>query len=305
VAPPRWTTGQLERAREQAIGIFRHKRLEEDPEAYLSYFDEYQARLEGLLERTADLSELEEEETALAILTDPPSLEAFRYLAAPPISTDDLKILAEAESLSPRTLRANRELVGRVITTVRAALDRRRFVWVTDNREPTEAERHGAILASAALMAGQRLETQRRNEEKTAQEQQVKKALKRAGFREVPTRRIRTFADAPEPGQFCGESLFGSRKADIVIGLWDKRAMLTECKVSNSALNSIKRLNNDAAIKAERWRREFGEAQVVPTAVLSGVYHLPHLEAAQDRGLTIIWAHDLNALLTWIRSTRR
>lgn len=305
MAPPRWTTGQLESARQQAIDNFRRKRLKEDPGSYLNFFDEYQARLEALFESTVNLSELEEAETALQILTDPVSLEAFRYLAAPPISTDDLKVLAETESLSPRTLRADRELVNRVIETVRECLDRRRFAWVTEDREPTEAEREGAILASAALMASQRLETKRRTEEKTEQEQRVKASLRRAGFREVPTRRVRTLVDAPQPGQFCGESLFGSRKADIVVGLWDRRAMPTECKVSNSALNSIKRLNNDAAIKAERWRREFGEAQVVPTAVLSGVYHLPHLEAAQERGLTIIWAHNLQALLTWIQRTRR
>lgn len=146
-----------------------------------------------------DLSELQEAETALGILTDPASLEAFRYLAAPPISGDDLtvKVLADTESLSPPTLRADRELVIRVIKTVRAYLDRRRFTWVTEDREPTEAERQAAILASAALMGGQRLETKRRTEEKTEQEQQVKAALRRSGFREVPVRRIRTLADGP------------------------------------------------------------------------------------------------------------
>ena len=43
--------------------------------------------------------------------------------------------------------------------------------------------------------------------------------------------------------------------------------MPIECKVSNSATNSIKRLNNDAAVKARIWRGEFGERQVVPSAV--------------------------------------
>lgn len=35
-----------------------------------------------------------------------------------------------------------------------------------------------------------------------------------------------------------GESLFGTRKADLVIRLYDGRAMPTECKVSNSSTNS-------------------------------------------------------------------
>lgn len=70
---------------------------------------------------------------------------------------------------------------------------------------------------------------------------------------------------------------------------------------SNSATNSIKRLNNDAAIKAESWIEEFGTTGVVPAAVLSGVYKISNLESAQDRGLTIFWAHDLSLLMNWIQ----
>src|SRR5262245_9284655 len=38
--------------------------------------------------------------------------------------------------------------------------------------------------------------------------------------------------------------------------------------------------------------------------VLSGVYKLSHLESAQASGLTIFWAHDLDALADWIEQTR-
>ena len=50
--------------------------------------------------------------------------------------------------------------------------------------------------------------------------------------------------------------------------------MPLECKVSNSSTNSVKRLNNDAAVKAETWRQDFGTVPIVPAAVLSGVYKL-------------------------------
>jgi hypothetical protein len=76
-------------------------------------------------------------------------------------------------------------------------------------------------------------------------------------------------------------------------------------KVSNSYTNSIKRLNNDAAVKAEVWRHDFGDMNVIPAAVLSGVYKLHNLEDAQRRGLTLLWAHSLEAqLLDWIDMTR-
>lgn len=80
--------------------------------------------------------------------------------------------------------------------------------------------------------------------------------------------------------------------------------MPVECKVSNSSTNSVKRLNNDAAVKAETWRSDFGQRNVVPAAVLSGVYKLHNLLDAQERGLSLFWAHDLQRLLDWIDSTR-
>jgi hypothetical protein len=80
--------------------------------------------------------------------------------------------------------------------------------------------------------------------------------------------------------------------------------MPIECKVSNSAVNSVKRLNREAAGKAESWIGDFGKRQVVPAAVLSGVYKLRNLVDAQERGLHLFWAHDLRALTEWIESTR-
>lgn len=80
--------------------------------------------------------------------------------------------------------------------------------------------------------------------------------------------------------------------------------MPIECKVSNSSTNSVKRLNNDAAVKASSWKVDFGLRQVVPSAVLGGVYKLHNLLDAQSRGLTIFWAHDLTPLTDWITNTK-
>ena len=154
----------------------------------------------------------------------------------------------------------------------RTGTSRRRFSWVLGNWAPEEHERKAAILATTALLAMRRLETMRRNQGKQIQERLVANHLQRSRFEQVPTRNVTVLSKAPKPGQFCRESMLGSRKADFIIGLWDGRTMAAECKVSNSATNSIKRLNNDAAVKAVTWRREFGEVQVVPTAVLDGVY---------------------------------
>jgi len=302
IDPPVWTSEQLEADRLKSSAAFSKERLEEPLEDYLEAFDEYQGHVEEILETTVDLSDLEA--SALDVLGDPRLLEVFRYLAAPPISQDDLKVLADARSLSKGTLQNSPDLVQRLIAVVRQVLDRRRFAWVVENREPTEAERNAAVMASAALMAASRTQTRRRTLGKDQQEAMVKEALKALGFVEVPSRKIPNISLAPLPGEFCGESVLGNRKGDIIARLWDHRVMPIECKVSNSSTNSVKRLNNDAAIKAASWKVDFGLRQVVPSAVLGGVYKLHNLLDAQTRGLTIFWAHDLTPLTDWITSTK-
>jgi hypothetical protein len=258
--------------------------------------------MEELIELTVDLSQLRER--AVEVVTEPRLLEALRFVAGPFISVDDLRVIART-TLAPTRLRADPEAAERIVDSVLTGIDWRRFPWVHDGREPGEAERQAAVLASATLMATERMRTLRRNDAKTAQEGAVAQALIAAGFTRVDRpRAIRTLEDAPAPGEFCDEVDFGGRKADLVVGLWDRRRMPLECKVSNSMTNSFKRVNNDAAVKAVGWLRAFGEDQVVPAAVLSGVFKAASLESAQARGLTIFWAHRLDDLVEWIGRTR-
>jgi hypothetical protein len=302
IEPPHWSADDLERHRQRAIENFRRQRMEEPLEKYLEEFEECQRAFYDLLESTGDLTQLSEH--AVAVLSDQRLLDATRYLAAPPISVDDLKISSDVPTLAPKRLRADPALAQRLIETVRLGLDRQRFPWLREDRDPTEEERRAAVLASAVVLASQRVATSRRSESKTGQENRVEEALLGAGFTKVATRTVSTSAEGPKRGEFCRESVLTGRKADLLVGLWDTRLMPIECKVSNSATNSIKRLNNDAAVKAVSWRRSLGEANVVPTAVLSGVYKLKNLVDAEEKGLTLFWAHDLVKLTDWISSTR-
>lgn len=299
---PVWTARELERERLLAVEAFRKHRLEEPLEDYLESFDTYLGVVEDLLETTVDLSEWNT--SAISVLTDHQLLEALRYIAAPPISEDDLRTLAETSSLSKARLKSHPQEARRILETVRAVLDRRRFVWVSENRSPTEPEKQAAVLASASLMAASRAQTNRRTLSKDLQEALVMEKLASLKMEKVTTRNIKTFSQAPERGQYCGECKVGTRKADLVVRLFDDRVMPIECKVSNSALNSVKRLNNDAAVKAGVWKKQFGESQVVPCAVLAGVYSLSSLEQAQNEGLGLVWAHDLSVLTRFIAETR-
>ena len=302
VAPPSWNAEELEAARRVAIEVFRTERMEEPLEAYLNNFDDYQGVVEDLLETTVDLTDLDS--TALDILSDKKMQDALRYVPGPPISAYDLKVVADAV-LTKSRLKAEPEMVRRIVQVILAGLDRRRFPWVAEGREASDAERNAAVIASAALIAMRKTETSRRSEEKNKQESRVEISLLEAGFIKVPPpRSIRTVADAPGLGTFCRETKLGTRKADLIVRLWDQRIMPIECKVSNSSTNSYKRLNNDAAVKAKTWITDFGERHIVPTAVLSGVYELHNLQEAQTRGLVLFWVHDLQKMIEWIDRAR-
>lgn len=301
INPPRWTAEEFEREAAQAIRHFRETRMHEPLEAYLDYVEEYRRQVETLIEETVDLTRLSN--LAVELLTDPQQLTAIRYLASPAISEDDLKVLADA-ALTPKRLNADPDMARRVIETVLLGLDRERFPWVAESREPTEGERATAVVSTAALIATQKVQTGRRNEAKKTQEGAVADALRAAGFTEVPTRAVTNMSHLPAHGEFCAEALFGSRKADLIVRLWDGRVMPTECKVSNSSTNSVKRLNNDAAVKARTWIQEFGTVTCVPAAVLSGVFKTRNLISAQADGLTLFWAHGLDRMTSFITNTR-
>ncbi|HEY4355417.1 MAG TPA: XamI family restriction endonuclease [Acidobacteriaceae bacterium] len=299
--PERWTDEELNEGLTKAKDIFREERMEEALEPYLSAFDSYRGDVEDLLEASVDLSQLDE--TVIDLLTTPALQDVFRYLSGPFISKDDLKVLAEA-SLAPSVIRNNPAMAKRILEVVKVGLDRRRFPWVNEGRPPSESEKNAAIVSSAALMANSRVSTNRKNESKDRQEEMVRDALLARGYKQVPAGVIKTLSLAPQPGEFCRESLFGTSKADFLVGLWDTRVMAIECKVSNSATNSVKRLNHEAAGKAEKWIHEFGALGVVPVAVLSGDYKLNNLKTAQARGLTIYWAHDLTQMFNWVEIDR-
>jgi hypothetical protein len=303
VLPPKWSDEALEEDRKLAVEQFRRARMEEPLDEYLRHFEDAQAMLEDLIEGTVDLSRLEEQ--AMELLSDPLFVNGVRYLAGPPISIDDLKTLADTNSIVPARLKRDTSLVERLISTIQMGLDRRRFPWVADGREPTQSEREAAIIATAALIATQRTQTARRKEGKDEQERLVHEALRTIGLQEVVLPGgVSPLTANPNPGTFSREVMVGSRKADVLVSLWDGRLVPIECKVSNSSTNSIKRINNDAAVKAVEWRREFGDERVVPSATLSGVYKLRNLTYAQERRLSIFWSHRLSDLTDWISRTR-
>ena len=300
--PPEWTPAELEAEVKLANANFRSERLREPLENWKSTFDSYHEKFKKLFDTYGMVEPRNLSTDRLVEILRNGLGEVLRYIAGPPISEDDLKILADT-NLTPSKLNSTPDAARRVIDILVKSVDPRRFPWIAEQRPPRAEEKSAAILASTVLITAQRVATSRRIEGKDTQERAVKAFLNGLGFVEAAPRTIRTLTDAPALGYFCGECLVGSRKADVPVRLYDGRLMPIECKVSNSALNSVKRINNDAAVKAKIWRDEFGKNQVVPVAVLSGVFNVPNLVQAQENGLTLFWAHKLDDMKAFIAST--
>ena len=302
--PKSWSLEELTSDSETSRELFRKQRLDEPLALYSEFFNDFIPVFGRIIDRLPRLAEdAIDPETMPDLVREGDSLIAFRYLAAPPVSEDDLKTLAET-TLSATALRSNPAEARRVRDIVLHIIDPHRFPWVKEDRVPTPHERDRAIVASAALVAARKVETSRRSGAKKVQEESVKAALRDMGYDEVSSREIPNLEAAPGPGEFCGESKLGDAKADVVIRLHDRRVMPVECKVSNSAVNSFKRINHEAAGKARDWLGGFGRRQIVPGAVISGVFNPANLETAQSEGLSLYWGHRLSDLTNFVESAR-
>jgi hypothetical protein len=293
---PVWTAQELETQRAASREAFRKTRIDEPVDEYNAEYEKAFQAISTVLETTVDLTELRPHVETLLLNED--LRRALRYTTAPPISDDDLRLLADAK-FSKTYLKNNPEALDAFAGVIELLLDKKRLVWIGEDREAEPLERDTAVVATAALDAAQRMQAKRRNSARGLEEE-VKEALRNAGYTEVAKRVITTAGHWPAPGQFCGETQVANRQADLAVTLFDSRYLPIEAKVSASALNSIKRLNNDSVAKFTTWTTHFGNGQTLPVAVLEGDFALDRLQAAQTAGAGIFWRHDLAALTAFV-----
>lgn len=149
--PRSWTLHELTRDAETARGLFRRARLDEPLALYSQFFSTFVPILGTIIDRLPTLASATADPGELAeLVATADAKTAFRYLAAPPVSEDDLKTLAET-TLPPTTLRGDAEQARRVREIVLHVIDPHRFPWVHEGRRPTGHERTQAIVASAVL----------------------------------------------------------------------------------------------------------------------------------------------------------
>jgi hypothetical protein len=220
-----------------------------------------------------------------------------RFVAGPPISADDFKTLLGFKGIRREDLAGIRD----ALTCIEDLLDPVRFPWVPKKRDPSAQELRSAIVATASLRAVERARTGRRTAEKERQEPFVAETLRDMGLKEIV--RVNDPDRDLLEGSFKRDVKFEGKQCDILVRLFDGRFLAIECKSSNSAVNSVKRLN-DVFEKAQVWARERG-TRVVSVAVIAGVFKLNKLEETQEKNIFLFWEHDLGPLKEFIIATKK
>jgi hypothetical protein len=162
-SPARWTTEDLTDDAAISAAEFRADRLAISS-AWESHYKRARKKFDLLLKNLNDLDPGAITDANLANAYGLGLGDAIRYLAGPPISDDDLQVIAEVDSLAPGVLKKKPELLRKAFGVIERVIDPYRFPWVKSGKKPTKPQRDAALLASSVLLAAQSIATERRND---------------------------------------------------------------------------------------------------------------------------------------------
>jgi hypothetical protein len=255
-----------------------------------------------------------------ALLLDEELFDALRYVTGPPVSEDDLGVLVtrQIDGIGKTDIKTNDVLPIDVLRLICRLADPYRFPWIAAGRPPSTRELRMAIQTTMTMHASQSLQTERRRHGRIV-EQRLEQRLIELGFVKIvgqskkskkstpasavyPSRgRVTQPTHHPVYPHFYGECTVYGRKVDMFIALATGRMIAVEAKDSSSGLNSTKRLLNDTAAKAKHYAAEAGK-NIISVALLSGVFKLDDLRAAQAMGLYLVWSHDLDGFIESVKN---
>jgi XamI restriction endonuclease len=300
---PRWTDGELEVRRRRSRELYVERYKTEVRLGFAEIERECQGEVRALFRVTDSLRSLGDD--ARLFLEHPELLTAARFVTRPAISADTLKIVSQQEG---------------PVAVICEFLDRDRFPWLAGKRvgAPRRADVDRAVAMTARIMAEQRAQTRSRTESSRTQEEAVRKVLLRCGLKYVDRKDVRQrmveLGDDPKRGltttnyqellgrgEFTRETALAGAKCDVPVRLKDGRLFPIECKVSNSEVNSTKRLIRETRGKHNEWRREFG-GELMTGAVLAGAFSMINLRQAQQAGVLPFFEHELKALSAFIKA---
>lgn len=304
--PTTWTKDELLEQAQIALDEFVDRRLAEPGGKYQAHVKARRAAIVRLFKALSGVNpDSPDPAIVRKVLLDAELFDALRYVTGPPVSEDDLGVIVtrNVKGFNKTDLRKSEQLPVDVLKLICRLADPYRFPWVADSRAPSSRELRDAIQATMTLHATQSLQTERRGYGKEV-EKRLEIRLIELGFNKVPTpnkAKITAPVHYPTYPNFYGECTVHGRKVDLFIALPTGRMIALEAKDSSSALNSVKRLNNDTAAKAKHFAAEGGK-NIINVALLSGVFKVESLISGQESGLFLVWSHDLDGFIEWVKS---
>lgn len=233
-------------------------------------------------------------------------LLVLRHLFAPPISQDQLKLIAPlypkgAEKNWTRVRKAPAEQFAAAFSQRR---DRFLTAWLDTNSPPTKRQIKRVIDAVSPMIGSQIFNTMRRNRLSDEQEQAVEALLQLKGWSKAPSRTIESPADLP-PRHFmrktkCRSSKTATKEVDIACGVTPRLILAMECKVSNDGTNSVKRVN-DVMDKVKAWKETWGDF-IQTAALLQGVILYKDVARMLASDVEVFWSHDLGPFADWLEA---
>lgn len=240
-----------------------------------------------------------------ALLESGAHMLAFRHMTAPPISQDQFELACSVwkkGSEKPRARKIKPDVAVAVSVSFASRCSHSLAPWVAESRAPRITEIKKLLWSVAPLLANQQVATLQRNRAAGVQEGALVALLLRKGWTRLPASPLDTRGTLPER-HFMHKTRFATASAapqevDVAIGLKQSLVLATECKVSNDATNSIKRVN-DVLKKAKAWKDHWGSF-VKTAALLQGVIAPKDVYRLLDEGVEVFWSHDLPQFEQWI-----
>ncbi len=308
--PGSWTNDELRHDAAEARRRFvaeRRAALAHEQRVYKSLVNEYAATTRELLDASQDLRGL-----TGAVLSNREFLSLARYLAVPTISIDDLDTLTDScfglwvEQKTDRGIRPTDNEFTAAARIISERLDEDRAPWLGSGATPTGSERETFIYGMAAIRAASRLVTNRRSDRSKQQEAAARQAVASAGYRAIKLPgTLRDPVAEMSPGSYSEKSRkLAGTNMDVPIRLRDRHPtgqlfLAVECKVSNSTLNSRKRLL-EVNSKKETWDTSGLPHRFRTAALVAGVFDVNRLVETQNGGVFIFWEHRLSDLTEFL-----
>ena len=91
-----------------------------------------------------------------------------------------------------------------------------------------------------------------------------------------------------------------NKEVDIACGIASNLILAMECKVSNDATNSVKRVS-DVIDKVKAWKDSWGDF-IQTAALLQGVISYKDVVRLLNLDVGVFWSHDLQPFADWLEA---